>query len=221
MNGYTWLQMLWATWVSMFQIVFVYFRLIKVKKTIVTVFGGHMLPPGHEYLGDAAREIAYRLATCDMFVMTGGGSGIMQKVYEGTVQAQSVTGEKRCIGISVKGLAEGYIPDKTSFRLYAVMDTFSARKWVLMNFSSVFFFFPGGFGTLDEFMEVMTLLKTNKLDRRKIVLYGAEYWNGFFDWAKKELIARGFSDAIELEYFVIVDSIDEAEKQLKICCGCL
>lgn len=212
--------MLWNSAVSMLQILYVNRKLSYIKKPIVTVFGGHLLSEQTRNFGDAAYEVAYHLATCDMFIMTGGGSGIMQKAHEGTIAAEKITQEKRCIGISVRGINEGLVQREPLHVFYIKMRTFFARKWVLMNFSTVFFFFPGGFGTLDEFLEIITLLKTNQDDSRKIVLYGKEYWQGFFDWAQKEMINRGFCEKIELEYFVIVDSIDQAVAQLKVCCGC-
>ncbi|MFA5999307.1 MAG: LOG family protein [Candidatus Babeliales bacterium] len=213
-------KMMWMTFVSIFQILYAHLTLRKIKKPIVTFFGGHQLPGSSLPYGQAAEEIAYRLAKCDMMIMTGGGGGIMQKALDGTIRAQKETGEKMCIGISVQGLNEGAKNQQSFYLSYITMRTFFARKWVLMSFSHVFFFFPGGFGMLDEFMEIMTLLKTSKLDKRKIVLYGSEYWKGFFAWASREMIERGFSDRIEMDYFVLVDSVEEAAVQLKTCCGC-
>lgn len=212
--------MLWDTLCSMFQLIYAHVKLAPIKKPIVTIFGGHNLTQKQEQLAKDVEEIAFQLVSCDLMIMTGGGSGVMHKAHQGACRASEKTKEPSCIGISVKGLDESRGEVRCQDRLYMKTNTLFARKWILMRFSQVFIFFPGGFGTLDEFMEVMTLLKIDKLDKRKIVLYDKKYWQGFLGWAQKEMVGSGLSEKKEMDYFVLVDSIDEAVKQLKECCGC-
>lgn len=220
MNIQSCCTMLWNTVVSMFQMIYARVKLSRFKKPMVTIFGGHRLPKQHEHLQQEVNEIAYRLVSCDMMIMTGGGSGVMQEAHQGACRAFDHKGPAS-IGITVKGLQHEdrhNITCKES--LYLATNTFFARKWILMRFSHVFIIFPGGFGTLDEFVEVMTLLKTRKMDKRKIVLYDKSYWQGFLSWAQKEMIDGGFTDQEEMNYFIVVDSVEEAVDQLKQCCGC-
>lgn len=221
MNGRSCCIMMWKTFLSIFEMLYARIRFIWIKKPIVTVFGGHKLPPGKEKLGEEVSEITYRLVQCGMMIMTGGGSGIMKQAHEGACRATRAGDEPSCIGISVKGLESEDRGDVScADKFYMSTHTLFARKWILMRFSTVFFFFPGGFGTLDEFMEVMTLLKINKMDKRKIVLYDKNYWQGFLSWSEQEMVNGGFSNKEEMDYFVLVDTIDEAVAQLRDCCGC-
>jgi len=191
------------------------------KKPIVTIFGGHKLPASMKTLKKEINEIAYQLVLCDLMIMTGGGSGVMHQAHQGSCRADSEMNKgPSCIGISVKGLDEPRGSVSCQDKLYMTTHTFAARKWILMRFSKVFFFFPGGFGTLDEFMEVMTLLKVQKLDKRKIVLYDKAYWQGFLKWSEQKMVKTGFSEKKEMDYFVLVDSVDEAVKELRECCSC-
>ena len=215
------LVMIWHTFLSIFEMLYARVQFLFFKKPIVTIFGGHKLPAGKEHLGEEIEEIAYQLVQCGLMIMTGGGGGVMKRAHEGACRATGSKKETVSIGISVKGLNESRGEVRCSDRLYMSTHTFFARKWILMRFSKVFFFFPGGFGTLDEFMEVMTLLKVDHMDKRKIVLYDKEYWAGFLNWAQKELVDSGFSGKKEMDYFVLVDTVDDAVRQLKDCCGCL
>ena len=212
--------MIWHTFLSMFEIMYAHIRFLFFKKPIVTIFGGHILPKKFQHLKKEINEIAYQLVICDMMIMTGGGGGIMKQAHQGACRAFAQTKELACIGISVKGLDESRGEVSCQDRLYMTTHTFFARKWILMSFSKVFFVFPGGFGTLDEFVEMMTLLKVNRLDKRKIVLYNKSYWQGFLSWAQKELVGNGFSKKSEMDCFILVDSVDEAVQELKQCCGC-
>lgn len=219
MNSWSCCKVLWATFMSFFEIIYAHIRLSRLKKPVVTIFGGHKLSEQHQQLKVDINEIAYQLAACDMIIMTGGGGGIMKEAHQGACRAFEAKGPAS-IGISVKDLSEPRGEVDCQDKLYITTHTFFARKWMLMRFSHVFFVFPGGFGTLDEFVEIMTLLKTRKIDKRKIVLYGKSYWQGFLNWVQKEMIDGGFSKQEEMDYFILVDSVDEAVSQLKKCCEC-
>ena len=220
MNSWSCCRMLWHTFLSLFEIMYGYIRLMLFKKPMVTIFGGHRLSKQHEQLKKDINEIAYQLVSCDMMIMTGGGGGIMQEAHQGACRAANIKGPSS-IGISVKGLGQFRDEITCQDKLYITTHTFFARKWMLMRFSHVFFIFPGGFGTLDEFVEIMTLLKTRKMDKRKIVLYSKKYWKGFLSWAQQEMIDGGFTGPEEMDYFILVDSVDEAVLQLKECCRCV
>ena len=94
------------------------------------------------------------------------------------------------------------------------MDYFFARKWLMINFSVAFVVFPGGFGTMDELFEMLTLIQTGKAGKDlPIVLYGKDYWNRLFDF--EALAEWGYISEEDLQRFVILDSVDAAEDYLK------
>jgi uncharacterized protein (TIGR00730 family) len=99
------------------------------------------------------------------------------------------------------------------------LDFFFARKWLLINYSGAFIVFPGGFGTLDEFTEVITLIQTKKLAQVPIVLIGKDYWYPFLEWATNEGFGHGLIDKTALELFIITDDIEQAFRLVRDTCS--
>ena len=110
------------------------------------------------------------------------------------------------IGISVRGLED----KNPCVQEYFKMDYFFARKWLLTQYSSGFVVFPGGFGTLDELSEVLTLLQTNQIKKVPIVLIGKEYWQPFMDWITNEMVDHQLITPEHVKLFSITDDIEQA-----------
>ena len=136
------------------------------------MFGGTHLQPDSVFMQQAA-HLAHKLAHNGMPVLTGGGPGIMEAASCGALSAHKKV--ITTIGISVTGLEAG-LKESTCPRTVIEMDNFPARKWLLIHYSSGFAVFPGGYGTLDELMELLTLIQTKKRKKAPIVLIGSDYW---------------------------------------------
>jgi hypothetical protein len=152
----------------------------------------------------AATELAARLAKAGIAVITGGSAGIMQAANKGAFDAGGAS-----IGLNIR------LEDNQSINKFVTdgmtFDHFFVRKVMLTFASEVYIYFPGGFGTFDEFFEILTLVQTKKIRRVPIVLYDSEYWNPLIELFKKKLLDEYHAiDASDLELYHVVDSVDEA-----------
>src|SRR5690606_34188715 len=134
-----------------------------------------------------ANQIAAWLVEQEMSVLTGGGPGIMEAANCGAVRSLHKD-EVHSIGIGVRGLNE---PKNVCVEEYFELDYFFARKWLLTQYSVGFIVFPGGFGTLDELSEVLTLIQTRQMKKVPIVLFGKDYWRPFLQWVREEALPHG------------------------------
>jgi len=151
-----------------------------------------------------ATELAGRLAKAGYAVITGGAAGIMEAANKGAYDAGGAS-----VGLNIrldsKQGTNQYITDQIMF------DHFFVRKVMLTFASEVYIYFPGGFGTLDEFFEIVTLIQTNKIRRVPIVLYGRDYWTPLVEFFRTKLLAEHKAiDSEDMNLFVIADSVDEA-----------
>jgi len=187
------------------------FHFIADFKKTITIFGSTSFPPGNPYYKEA-RELGKLLAEAGYGVITGGGPGIMEAANRGAFEAG---GES--IGINIQ------LPDGQRMNSYVNkpigFDHFFTRKVMLSFASKAYVFFPGGFGTLDEFFEMVTLIQTKKLAKPvPIVVIGKSYWQPLFNWLKEEVYQKQKAIKKEdLEIFHLVDSVEEAFKILKKC----
>jgi len=188
-------------------------RLFDMQKPFVSIFGGARLSQESEYAAKA-NELAQKLVDYNISVLTGGGPGVMYAANCGA-QKPANGGKGRSIGIGVRDLGEGRNP---CVQEYFELDYFFARKWLLTRYSSAFIIFPGGFGTLDELSEVLTLIQTKKLSRVPIVLFGKEYWKPFIKWVTDEAVAHDLIEKDDLKLFTITDDIDEAVNIIHTWC---
>lgn len=186
------LQLLYGVW-----------RISGFPKPLVSIFGGSRLKENDRYM-EWANELAQRFVDVDISVITGGGPGIMEAANCGAVYSKK--GKGRSIGIGVKDLGEAR---NVCTKDYMEFDYFFARKWLLIQYSAAYIFFPGGFGTLDELFEILTLIQTRKIIRHPIVLVGSEFWNPLLDWVDKEPIHHEFTEALTKNLVVISDDLDE------------
>jgi uncharacterized protein (TIGR00730 family) len=167
------------------------FEKIDLDRPCVTVFGSARFPEDHEYY-DLARRTGRALAEAGYAVMTGGGPGIMEAANRG---AHEVGG--RSLGCNI------HLPKEQQPNSY--LDTwvqfehFFVRKVMLVKFSCAFIVFPGGFGTLDEAFEVITLMQTGKLERFPVIGMGGAYWEDLRAFERDSLVATGTIDAGDVE----------------------
>ncbi len=150
-----------------------------------------------------AEELAARLARSNFAVITGGGPGIMEAANKG---AHKVGGKS--VGLSIKiphEVINPYLTDHMQFNYF-----FTRR--VMLDFASeVYIFFPGGFGTFDELFEILTLIQTRKIKRIPCILYGKEFWTPLIEYFKTTLLDKNNAiDRDDLDFFTLVDSVDEA-----------
>ena len=147
---------------------------------------------------------AVRLAKKGFAIITGGSAGIMQAANKGAFEAGSAS-----VGLNIN-LQETqaynqYLTERFGF------DHFFVRKVMLTYASEVYVYFPGGFGTLDEFFEIVTLVQTKKIHKVPIILFGKEYWKPLLDFIEKTLCEeRAVIDREDLALYTLVDSVDEA-----------
>lgn len=173
----------------------------------VTIFGSARTRPDHpDY--KAAERTAALLVKNKLAVITGGGPGIMEAGNKGAIEAG---GKSIGLNITLPHEQEGnrYTTKSLDFHYFYV------RKVMFTKYASAYVCFPGGFGTMDEFFEVLTLIQTLKVQAFPIVLYGSQYWNGLVDWMRKSL-AENFIDGEDLDIFRVVDTPEDVVKQVKL-----
>lgn len=168
----------------------------------VTVFGSaRTSADSPEYA--QGRELGAALAKAGFAVITGGGPGVMEAANRGASESGGFS-----IGLGIElpfeqGLNE-WVDLGINFRY------FFARKTMFVKYSQAFVCLPGGFGTLDELFEALTLVQTRKVTRFPIVLFGTEYWAGLIDWIRNSLLASGKISAPDLDLIHVTDSVEEA-----------
>ena len=168
----------------------------------VSIFGSARVKetdPSYE----KARRLAHRLALEGYAVVTGGGPGIMEAANRGASEAGGVS-----IGCNIElpfeqGLNE-YVNLGMEFRYFFV------RKVMFLKYAVGFCIFPGGFGTLDELFESLTLIQTGKVEHFPIVLFGRDYWKGMLDWISGPMLEQGKISKADLNLFTLTDDVDEA-----------
>jgi uncharacterized protein (TIGR00730 family) len=168
----------------------------------VAVFGSSRMKAGSPYY-EKAVELGRRLANTGFSVITGGGPGIMEGANKGAHE-----GKGRSVGLNIEIPAEqrpNIYQDLTlSFRYFFI------RKLMFVKYSTAFIIFPGGFGTMDELFEALTLSQTKRIGVFPIILFGRDYWKGLIDWFKSTLIPNNAIAPGDLDIFSIVDDIPEA-----------
>src|SRR5580693_3686448 len=183
------------------------FGLLSELGPAVTVFGSARTLPGTEDY-ERAERIGAGLAAAGYAVITGGGPGIMEAANKGAVSAGGVS-----VGLGIElPLEQGlndYVEIGIEFRYFFV------RKTVFIKYSQAFVVLPGGFGTLDETFEALTLVQTGKITKFPIVLVGGAYWNGLLSWLKETMLAEGNIGPEELDLFQVADDPAEILKIIK------
>jgi hypothetical protein len=167
----------------------------------VTVFGSARVTEDSPYYA-AAREVGAGIAKRGFAVITGGGPGIMEAANRGANEAGGLS-----VGCNIE------LPHEQSPNPYANLSIdfryFFVRKTMFVKYSEAFVVFPGGFGTMDELFEALTLIQTSKVKRFPVVLYGSEYWSGLLAWVKDTLAVEGMVSDDDLALVQVVDTTDE------------
>lgn len=174
----------------------------------VSIFGSARTPEDHKYY-QMAVEIAALLATRGYGVISGGGPGIMEAANRGAYTAGG-----KSVGLNIE------LPHEQFHNKYIDRDKllefnyFFVRKVMFMKYSQGYIVMPGGFGTMDELFEAMTLIQTGKIARFPIVLVGSQYWSGLLEWIDKTLLTNAYISPEDLKLYRVVDTVEEAAEHI-------
>ena len=182
----------------------------------VTIFGSARTKPG-DPMYEAAVETARLLAEAGFAIITGGGPGIMEAGNKGAQLGGGVS-----VGLNIElPFEQGsnrYVQTSLNFRYFFV------RKTMFVKYAEAFIIFPGGFGTLDEFFEALTLIQTGKIRGFPLILFGSAYWRGLVDWLRTTLLAEGKIAEPDLHLITVSDSPQEVcaliQKAMEACSWC-
>ena len=184
------------------------FESFEFDRPCVTVFGSARFGEDHRYY-TLARELGRGLAKAGFAVMTGGGPGIMEAANRGAREAGGLS-----LGCNIR-LPEEQEPNPYLDR-FIEFEHFFVRKLMLVKFSCAFVVMPGGFGTLDEAFEVVTLMQTGKLDRFPIVAMGGDFWLQLAHFLEHTMLREGTISLDDVEFIHRVGSVEEAILRIKI-----
>ena len=167
----------------------------------VSIFGSARTPPGDPFYA-AAQETAALLAEAGFSVITGGGPGIMEAANRGAFDAGGIS-----IGCNIE-LPFEQAPNPYQTRSI-VFKYFFVRKTMFVKYSNAFVIFPGGFGTLDELFEALTLIQTSKIRNFPVVLFGSDYWGGMVRWVEEAMLKSKYISDADLRRLHLTDSPSE------------
>lgn len=168
----------------------------------ISIFGSARIKPDTPYY-KAAREIASKLASQDFTIITGGGPGIMEAANRGAADVG-----KENIGLNIELPFEQH-PNKFQ-TIPMEFKYFFVRKVMFVKYSMGYVCLPGGFGTLDELFESLTLMQTHKVFKMPVVLFGSEYWSGLLDWIKDTVVRLDLIKPSDLNLITLTDDVDVA-----------
>lgn len=181
--------------------------LAAVNRPVVSIFGSARIGEDDPHY-QLAVEISRRLAQLGYAIMTGGGPGIMEAGNRGAAEVGAPS-----IGLNIS------LPFEQEGNKYANLPLqfkyFFVRKVMLVKYAMAFIAMPGGFGTLDELFEAVTLIQTRRIKPFPIILVGSDYWGGLVDWIKDTMLASGNISKDDLDIFQVMDSADEIVQFIK------
>ena len=193
----------WAIFKIMGEFVNGYEKLSQIGPC-VSVFGSARTKPGHKYY-ELTEEIAKKIVEAGYGVITGGGPGIMEAGNKG-----AHLGGGTSVGLNIDLPFEQHDNPYIDSDKSLDFDYFFVRKVMFVKYSQGFVVMPGGFGTLDELFEAITLIQTKKIELFPIILVGKDFWGGLFEWIKKTLLEQnGNISPKDLDLIHIVDTSDE------------
>ncbi len=167
----------------------------------VTVFGSARLKPGSPYYNKCLK-VAEHLARSGFTVISGGGPGVMEAANKGA-QNGNGTSVGLNIALPLEQSANDFQDIKVEFRYFFI------RKLMFVKYAVGYVIFPGGYGTLDELFEALTLIQTRKIRSFPVVLVGRKYWEGLVDWLRESVLAMGNVEAADLDLFHVVEEPEE------------
>ncbi|PID33102.1 TIGR00730 family Rossman fold protein [Candidatus Saccharibacteria bacterium] len=185
------------------------FEILRKYHKTVTFFGSARTNPESPYY-KAAADAAERLASLGYAVVSGGGHGIMGAANEGAHTAVQ-HGARKAGGESIAFNIK--LPHEQEVNEYATesfeFQHFAPRKIVMTLYADAYIYFPGGFGTLDELAEILTLIQTQKANKAPVILFDHEFWSGLDEFFRNRMLKEGTISESDLEIYTITDSVDE------------
>ena len=173
----------------------------------VTIFGSARLKPDDKYY-HMAEKLGQLLAQNGFAVMTGGGPGIMEAANKGAAEAGG-----QSVGMNIK------LPFEQKPNPYANLQLdykyFFIRKVMFVKYAMAYVIMPGGYGTMDEFFEALTLIQTKRVKSFPVILMGREYWQGLLDWLKDSMVQKNMILPFDLEMIQLIDEPEEVVKHIK------
>jgi len=182
-------------------------RLAKIGPC-VSVFGSARTSPSDAHY-KLAEEVSYLLTKKGYGIITGGGPGIMEAANKGAHFAGG-----KSVGLNIKLPFEQQANPFIDPENLIEFDFFFVRKVIFMKYAQGYIVLPGGFGTLDELFEAITLIQTDKLVHFPIIMVDSKYWSGLIDWINEKLLADGNISKEDLDIFRVVDTAEEAVQQI-------
>lgn len=207
------IRLLWGMW-----------RLTKFPHPAITIFGGARIP-NESIHAKMAVELGKKLAGAGFSIITGGGPGIMEAANQGAFEYLKESKDinlkhpKRFVSAGIGLLKLNLEKSNPYVQENIVMTHFFARKWLLVRYSVGFVIFPGGFGTLDELFEVVTLVQCNRMEKVPVILIDSNYWQPLMDFIKHRAIANNLISPEDEKILSVVDTPQEAFEIIACCCG--
>ncbi len=172
----------------------------------VTIFGSAQARPG-EFAYDMAEAIGRAIACANFTLVTGGGPGVMEAACKGAAEAGG-----KAVGLNIELPMEQRANPYTSISLH--FHYFFVRKVLLVKYATAFVLLPGGYGTVDEMFETITLIQTHKIRPFPVILVGREYWGGLLGWLRERSLAGGYISPEDLDILSITDSPAEVVERI-------
>lgn len=194
---------LWSIFKIMGEFVEGYDKLFKIGPC-VSIFGSARSKPDDKYY-EMAIDTANLITQQGFGVITGGGPGIMEAANKGATK-----GKGKSVGLAISLPHEQGVNAFVDPNYEIDFNYFFARKVMFVKYAQGFIVFPGGFGTLDEFFEALTLIQTNKISRFPIILMGSDYWEGLVSWIKENMVDAGTISPGDIDLFHLTDEPEEA-----------
>jgi hypothetical protein len=199
----------WQIFKIMAEFVDAFEKLAKIGPC-VSIFGSARTKPDNQYY-QLAEDIAFKLTQKGYGVITGGGPGIMEAANKGANKGGGMS-----VGLNIELPFEQYSNPYIDVDKLITFDYFFVRKVMFMKYAQGFIVLPGGFGTLDELFEALTLIQTKKVAAFPVILVGKEYWGGLIDWIKSSVLMKEKNiNEIDLELLSLVDTAEEAVNNIE------
>jgi hypothetical protein len=181
----------------------------RIPEPAVTIFGSARIGEEHEVYA-LARRTARLFAERGFAVVTGGGGGVMEAANRGAQEGGGLS-----VGFNIE-LPHEQAPNPYIDLLHT-FGHFYSRKTMLVKAAEGFVLFPGGFGTLDEMFEALTLIQTGKVENFPVVLFGRDHWQGLLDWARERLLTAGMVSAEDVKLLHVTDDPEDAVATIGAC----
>jgi len=190
----------WKIFQIMAEFVAGYEQLAQIQPS-VSIFGSARTPPGHPYYA-LTEEVARKLSDAGFSVVSGGGPGLMEAANKG-----AYAGKSPSVGLNIRLPHEQHANRYQNITL--TFQHFFARKVMFVKYAKAYIGMPGGFGTLDELVEALTLIQTGKTTRMPVILVHAPFWSGLLDWFRETLVREGVIGKDDLNLLSVVNTADE------------